>query len=201
MEDFTDDEILPPAGILAHLGDSSRHQLTASGFKVRLQPGEILIHEGLKQDFLFVLLSGALEVSTEASGQRIRLGELRPYDCFGEMGMLEGADASASVLALETSTVWSLNVAQFEQFLSQNNLAAAHILLAIARTLSQRLRDANNTIRRHNLPIPRLSVRQPDAPKAVRYDPQPKPNNVFSIFKTGPRDYPKAKISGQVKLI
>ncbi len=200
MEEYTDDEILPPAGILAHLGDTSRSQLTASGFKVRLQPGEVLIQEGLKQDFLFILLSGALEVCTEASGTKIRLGELRPCDCFGEMGMLDGADASASVIALETSTVWSLNVAQFEQFLLQNNLAAAHILLAIARTLSQRLREANNTIRRHNIPIPKLSVRRPDAPRAVRYDPQPKPNTVFSIFKTGPRDYPKAKISGRIKL-
>lgn len=201
MEEFCDDEILPAAGILAHLGDHSRSQLTASGFKLRLRAGEVLIHEGVQQDFLFVLLSGALAVCTDASGETIRLGELRPYDCFGEMGMLEGTEASASVVALKDSSVWSLNVAQFEQFLSQNNLAAAHILLAIARTLSQRLREANNTIRRHNIPLPKLAVRHPDAPKAVRYQPDAKTITMFSIFKTGPRDYPKAKISGNVKLI
>ncbi|HPA20771.1 MAG TPA: cyclic nucleotide-binding domain-containing protein [Verrucomicrobiae bacterium] len=200
MEEYTDDEVLPPAGILAHLGDKSRSQLTSSGFKLRMATGEVLIQEGRKQDFLFVLLSGSLQVCTEASGEKIRLGELRPYDCFGEMGMLEGADASASVIALEPSSVWSLNVAQFEQFLVQNNLAAAHILLAIARTLSQRLREANNTIRHYKLPLPKLSVRQKGAPKTVRYDPPSKPNTVFSIFKSGPRDYPKAKISGDIKL-
>lgn len=200
MEEYRDDEVLPPAGILSHLGEKSRGQLTTSGFKLRLGPDEVLIHEGQRQDFLFVLLSGHLEVYTETSGEKIRLGELRPYDCFGEMGMLEGTDASASVRAIEPSSVWSLNVEQFEGFLAANNLAAAHILLAIARTLSQRLREANNTIRRHNIPIPKISVRKPDAPKAVRFTPETKPNTVFSIFKSGPREYPKAKIPDQIKL-
>lgn len=200
MEEFSDGEILQPVGILAHLGEKSRSQLTKSGFKLRLAPNEVLIHEGRKQDFLFILISGCLEVFTEVSGEKIRLGELKPCDCFGEMGMLEGTEASASVVAIETSIVWSLNVAKFEEFLAQNNLAAAHILLAIARTLSQRLRHANSAIRHANLPLPKLSVRSSDAPKAVRYDPQPKANTVFSIFHTGPREYPKARISHDIKL-
>lgn len=200
MEEFSDGEILPPVGILGHLGENSRTQLTQAGLKMLLHAGELLIQEGRKQDFLFILLSGSLEVYTEASGDKIQLGKLQPFDCFGEMGMLDGAEASASVMATEDSVVWSLNVAKFEEFLSQNNLAAAHILLAIARTLSDRLRQANDAIRRYNVPIPKLTVRHSDGPKAVRYQAQSRPNTVFSIFHTGPKAYPKAKISQDIKL-
>lgn len=200
MEAVDEQEILPAAGILSHLGERSRSQLTRIGIKTHLAPGEVLIHEGQKQDFLFILLSGCLEVSTAASGVRVVLGEIRPYDCFGEMGMLEGIPACATVTAHEDSVVWSLNVTNLDGFLKENQLAAAHVLLAIAITLSRRLREANEAIRRHKVPLPAVAVRQQPETKPVRFEPEDKPGRVFSIFKSGPKEYPKAKITAHIKL-
>jgi CRP/FNR family transcriptional regulator, cyclic AMP receptor protein len=200
MDPVHNSEILPAAGILSHLGERSRTQLTHLGIKTLLAPEEGLIHEGQKQDFLFILLSGSLEVSTAASGVKVRLGELHPYDCFGEMGMLEGSPACATVSAIEASVVWSLNVSQLDEFLQQNQLAAAHMLYAIAITLSRRLREANEAIRKHNVPIPPVAVRQHGEPKPIRFEPEDKAGHVFSIFKSGPKEYPKAKITSRIKL-
>lgn len=200
MKEIQDSTILEPVGILEQLGEHSRQQLTAMGVKAVLEAGEVLIREGQKQDFLFILLSGMLEVTTDASGTPVRLGVLQPWDCFGEMGMLEGTNASATVAALQETRVWSLNVDQFEVFLSQNNLAAAHILLAIARTLSQRLREANRMIREQSQPTAKLSVRKDGEPEPIKYDLEHKPARAFSIFKSGPKEYPKAKIPANIKV-
>ncbi len=200
MQEVAYKGVLPAMGILENLGEGSRQQLAALGAFTKLERGEVLIAEGQKQDFLFLVLSGALEVQTDAGGKPVQLGVLREGDCVGEMGMLNNAAASATVMALEESVVWSLNVDQFDLFLNQNNLAAAHVLLAIAKVLSQRLREANQIIKKHNILPDALRVRGPQTPEPITYDSAKPHSGAFSIFKTGPKEYPKAKISQSIRI-
>lgn len=61
--------------------------------------GEAVIEEGTDGDSMFVLLRGGAQVSVEKNGALIRVGVLRPGDCFGEMSLLTGEQRTATVRA------------------------------------------------------------------------------------------------------
>jgi small-conductance mechanosensitive channel/CRP-like cAMP-binding protein len=61
--------------------------------------GERVIREGAEGDSMFVLLSGAAEVSISKNGTSIPVATLRAPDCFGEMSLLTGERRTATVRA------------------------------------------------------------------------------------------------------
>lgn len=73
-----------------------RRELAQRFRLVEARPGTVLITEGQEAAGLFVALSGRLSVTRAAGGELARLG---PGDVFGEMSLLSGAGAVASVVA------------------------------------------------------------------------------------------------------
>jgi len=61
--------------------------------------GERVIREGAEGDSMFVLLSGAAEVSISKNGSSIPVATLKAPDCFGEMSLLTGERRTATVRA------------------------------------------------------------------------------------------------------
>jgi small-conductance mechanosensitive channel/CRP-like cAMP-binding protein len=61
--------------------------------------GERVIREGAEGDSMFVLLSGAAEVSISKNGTSIPVATLKAPDCFGEMSLLTGEPRTATVRA------------------------------------------------------------------------------------------------------
>src|SRR5438309_7447220 len=61
--------------------------------------GEAVIEEGAEGESLFVLLRGTAHVTVVKQGTNVRVGGLRPGDCFGEMSLLTGERRSATVRA------------------------------------------------------------------------------------------------------
>ncbi len=61
--------------------------------------GERLINEGAEGDSMFVLLRGTAHVTVARNGSSLRVGSLRPGDCFGEMSLLTGEPRTATVRA------------------------------------------------------------------------------------------------------
>jgi small-conductance mechanosensitive channel len=61
--------------------------------------GERVIREGAEGDSMFVLLSGAAEVSISKNGTSIPVATLKAPDCFGEMSLLTGEHRTATVRA------------------------------------------------------------------------------------------------------
>jgi len=61
--------------------------------------GEAVIEEGAEGESLFILLRGAAHVTVVKQGTNVRVGGLRPGDCFGEMSLLTGERRSATVRA------------------------------------------------------------------------------------------------------
>lgn len=62
--------------------------------------GEPVIEEGAEGESMFVLLRGTAHVTVAKEGTNIRVGGLRPGDCFGEMSLLTGERRSATVRAV-----------------------------------------------------------------------------------------------------
>jgi small-conductance mechanosensitive channel/CRP-like cAMP-binding protein len=61
--------------------------------------GERLIQEGDQGDSMFIMLRGNAAVSVARNGTGVRVGVMRPGDCFGEISLLTGEPRSATVRA------------------------------------------------------------------------------------------------------
>ena len=71
--------------------------------------GETLYKEGDIPDNAYLLVTGMLESSTIQNGTRITLGEINPGELIGEMSVLDGELRTATVEALEESSLLSIN--------------------------------------------------------------------------------------------
>lgn len=73
------------------------------------QRGQFLFHQGDPGDRLFVIAEGLVKVVVSSSGgEEMILAALRPPDIFGELAMIDGGARSASIQAVESTTVLTL---------------------------------------------------------------------------------------------
>jgi CRP/FNR family transcriptional regulator, cyclic AMP receptor protein len=71
--------------------------------------GQFLFHQGDPGDRLFVIVEGLVKVMvTSPAGEKMILAALRPPDVFGELAMIDGGARSASIQAVESTTVLTL---------------------------------------------------------------------------------------------
>lgn len=90
-----------PDAALARLREAVLARVFASG--------EAMVNEGETLEELFIVVRGeALVVSRDWHGQKHTLARLGPGECFGELSMLTGEPASATVEALTETEVWVL---------------------------------------------------------------------------------------------
>ncbi len=86
----------------------------------------------------FIIRSGKVEVVQDKDGQPHRLATLGPGEMFGEMALLDEFPRSASVRALEPTTLLGLQRWHFRGILESH----PQIALAILPVLTRRLRNA-----------------------------------------------------------
>jgi CRP-like cAMP-binding protein len=122
-------------------------------------PGEVVVEQGIQQTCLYIVISGILEVVMTGQSKEVKLGEIGPGDCIGEVSIFEPGTASATVRVLETSILWSLDVQSLQTYFEQLPVAGGQLMLGIAQLLSKRLRQANQTILSHQIVPVHLSVR------------------------------------------
>lgn len=99
--------------------------------EVSLKPGQTLIREGQPTEAFFILESGHVEV-TRAGKPAARLG---PGDFFGEIGMLDGGPATATVVTDGPVEAMVLSHAQFRDAIKGNDSLALQVIAAMAKRL------------------------------------------------------------------
>jgi CRP-like cAMP-binding protein len=90
-----DPSTLNEAPLFASLPDDSKQELATWMSEVNVAKGKHLVDQGDYSYNLFVILDGKAEVYQD--GQSV--AELEPGDFFGEMGILEKAQRSATVVS------------------------------------------------------------------------------------------------------
>lgn len=71
-----------------------------------MKKGQIILKEGNRSDFAFIIVNGQVEVSRKRKDGNVEVIDiLGQNDIFGEMGMIESRPRSATVTALENSKV------------------------------------------------------------------------------------------------
>ena len=94
-------------------------------------------------DSLYIVLSGRLKVMmSDAEGKEVILSILGPGEFFGEMGLIDDAPRSASVVAIESCELLFIAKRDFKKALADN----FEMTMAVMRGLVRRLRDADRKI-------------------------------------------------------
>lgn len=105
-----------PGGLFEGLSEVLVREMTRAFRTVRVPMGKRVVTQGEKGRGLFVVLSGALDVSRDDDGRVRTVSQLKEGDVFGEMSLLLDEPASASVMALENTTVLALSRQGFRTF-------------------------------------------------------------------------------------
>ena len=106
--------------------------------------GDYLCRQSESGDRLFLIMSGSVEILSEApDGEPARLAIRSRGDSIGEMTLIDIQPRSASIRALEPVTVKSLSHMKLQQLYDTHQQLFILIIMNIAREISRRLRSMN----------------------------------------------------------
>jgi len=96
--------------------------------------GQIICHQGDFGDHLYVVIDGLTKVVfTSERGDEMVLNILGPGEIFGELALLDGSPRSASVVALQSTTVFILPRSRLLELMRQNPGLADEFLKSVGR--------------------------------------------------------------------
>ncbi len=112
------------------------------GGEIRHYPvGAVMCQEGRQEDTFYIILEGEARVTKYINDNEVRLLQtLHRGDFFGEIALIHETARTASVTAVSPLTVLEIRKAAFNEVMKQSS----HMALAIARELSNRLRENND---------------------------------------------------------
>jgi CRP/FNR family cyclic AMP-dependent transcriptional regulator len=103
----------------------------------------IVMAAGDPADALYIVISGRLKVMmSDKEGREIILAILRQGEVFGEMGLIDQAPRSATVVAMESSELLTITRTDFTKCLQKN----FDLTMNVIRGLAKRLREADKQI-------------------------------------------------------
>jgi len=102
-----------------------------------------IMASGDATDSLYIVLSGRLKVMmSDAEGKEVILSFLGSGEFFGEMGLIDDAPRSATVVAIEPCELLCIAKRDFKKCLAEN----FEMAMAVMRGLVRRLREADRKI-------------------------------------------------------
>ena len=115
---------------------------------VRIAAGEAILVAGQENASLWYLARGRLEVEAETARGRLVLAEIQPNQWVGEVGLLDGGAASATVRVAEPSRVFRIDRLALESLRERAPGAAMALVHTLSLDLVERIRGSNEFLRR-----------------------------------------------------
>ena len=125
--------------LMSCLPELQLQRLARGAADLRLNPGEWLLREG-EEAWFFMLVEGAVDVLKELTGKQQVIAKYKAGDFFGEVPILLGASALASVRAKEASRVMKIDRVLFKELLDSSKDCRALVMEAMTNRLN-RLQD------------------------------------------------------------
>ena len=99
---------------IGDLPDAVREEIESLSTIRRVNKGEAVYARGDESTELYRLLEGAIKLCNYSlAGKEILMGEFRPGDCFGEMGLIDGLPRTSFAVAVRDSRVSVLSKPNF----------------------------------------------------------------------------------------
>jgi CRP-like cAMP-binding protein len=109
------------------------------------ETGSFVFREGETGDKLYLILEGKVRISRNLAGMgEEALAVLGPGESFGEMSLIDDTPRSADALVHERARLLVITREAFEDLLFVHKDLAYEILWNFVKTLSGRLREAND---------------------------------------------------------
>jgi CRP-like cAMP-binding protein len=128
--------------LLVHLTPDQLERIAKVGEVESYNPAEQIVVEGSLGDALFLILSG--QVAVHKGPQTF--ATLSAGDFFGEMSLVEPAPRSATVTSMSATFVFRLPHDALRELISSDPHVASVLLVQVVKTLSDRLRRANQML-------------------------------------------------------
>ncbi|MFH2220528.1 MAG: cyclic nucleotide-binding domain-containing protein [Pseudomonadota bacterium] len=101
------------------------------------QDGQIIVEEGSSGDWIYVVESGAVEISKNVDGKNKILQVLQPGEVFGELGFITKAKRTATARAVGKTTVGIIDRNFLDQEFNKLSASFRAILVALASRLKK----------------------------------------------------------------
>jgi CRP/FNR family transcriptional regulator, cyclic AMP receptor protein len=113
----------------------------------RFEPGQVVFREGDASDTCYVVREGhARAIRTHGDGRTITLATFGPGDIFGELAMFEDERRSATVEAIEPTSVVGVLGPDMRRLMGEHPEIASRLVIALGR----RLREMNERLSRQS---------------------------------------------------
>ncbi|MEN9562884.1 MAG: hypothetical protein RIR73_1128 [Chloroflexota bacterium] len=129
--------VLKSLSIFAETPDKALAELAELLQEIFVQPGDVIVREGETGDSLYIIVDGKVEVVDD---NRI-LNQLESRAVFGELSMLDSSPRTATVRALEETSLLRLDQVSFYEIMSDYVEVAMGTIQLLTRNLRARTGD------------------------------------------------------------
>lgn len=119
--------------------------MDAGGLGKIYQDGEDIFKQGDKGECMYVIQSGQVEVLKEIDGKFVRLAVRKEGDFFGEMALFEHEVRMATVRALGTARILTIDKKNFIRRIHADPSLAYHLI----KDMSARIRQLSEEVTRY----------------------------------------------------
>jgi CRP/FNR family transcriptional regulator len=140
-------ELLGRVPVFSTLEDADLERITQLAVPRSFSPGEVVFREGDASDTCYIVREGrARAIRTHRDGRTITLAQFGPGDIFGELALFEDERRSATVEAIEATSVVAVLGPDMRRLLSEHAEISSRLVIALGR----RLRETNERLTRQS---------------------------------------------------
>jgi len=142
--------ILSQISILGGVSAAQRNRIFRCFELAPFRKGEAVFEKGSEPTHIYVVKSGKLElIVTDSENAVLKKKELGVGECFGEASLMSMQRHSASVVALEDSTVLAISRHSLITLQDTDLALFALLMMNIARELARRLKFTDDVLRHY----------------------------------------------------
>ncbi len=131
-------EFLKKIQLFSLLTDEELHQISHRMVIKRFKKNEMILHEEDTNEFMYIILSGKVKVvQTTEDGREIILAMHQSGDFFGEISLIDGKTAPATVMATEDSLTAIISKKDFFSILFSHNKVLEKLLQILCSHLRE----------------------------------------------------------------
>lgn len=128
--------------VLGQLSDDNIEWLITHGKRENVAAGQVLIHKGTINEYVYIILNGALGIFVDDGGREVQFAQRVVGDILGEMSFIDDSPPTVNVKAVEDSVLFTITKTRLAQHLEADRDFAARFYRGIAISLSYRLRES-----------------------------------------------------------